>query len=66
VYLLGLSAEPTSLLAELPELGAVGKAKKTAPIACMRKLLVCMNAMVKNNQIWVDKDLNENIATILN
>jgi transposase len=45
---------------------AVGKAKKTALIACMRKLLVCMNAMVKNNQIWVDKDLNENIATILN
>lgn len=45
---------------------AMGKAKKTALIACMRKLLVCMNAMVKNNQTWIDKDLNKNIATILN
>lgn len=45
---------------------ATGKAKKTALIACMRKLLVCMNAMIKNNQIWMDKDLSKNIATILN
>jgi len=29
-----------------------GKAKKVALIACMRKLLICINAMVKNNQSW--------------
>jgi len=31
---------------------AAGKAKKTAIIACMRKLLIIMNAMIKNNQMW--------------
>lgn len=29
-----------------------GKPKKLAIIACMRKLLICINAMVKNNQPW--------------
>lgn len=29
-----------------------GKAKKVALIACMRKLLICINAMIKNNQSW--------------
>lgn len=29
-----------------------GKAKMTAVIACMRKLLIIMNAMVKKNQSW--------------
>ena len=29
-----------------------GKAKMTAIIACMRKLIVCLNAMLKNNQTW--------------
>ena len=31
---------------------AKGKAKKVALIACARKLLVCLNAMVKNQQCW--------------
>ncbi|MEM1251612.1 MAG: IS110 family transposase [Cyanobacteria bacterium P01_H01_bin.21] len=31
---------------------AKGKAKKVALIACARKLLVCLNAMVKNRQCW--------------
>ena len=34
-----------------------GKAKKTAIIACMRKLLICLNAMVKNNQPWQNCEL---------
>jgi len=31
---------------------AAGKAKKVALVACMRKLLVILNAMVKQNQPW--------------
>jgi transposase len=31
---------------------AAGKAKKVALIACMRKLLTILNAMVKNQQRW--------------
>jgi len=31
---------------------AAGKAKKLALVACMRKLLTVLNAMVKNNQAW--------------
>jgi transposase len=29
-----------------------GKAKKTALVACMRKLLVIMNTMMKNDTKW--------------
>jgi len=29
-----------------------GKSKKVALVACMRKLLICINAMVKHNQPW--------------
>src|SRR6202020_2025669 len=29
-----------------------GKPKKVAMVACMRKLLIIMNAMIKNNQTW--------------
>ena len=32
-----------------------GKAKMTALIACMRKLLVIMNAMLRNNQSWIEE-----------
>jgi len=31
---------------------AKGKAKKVALVACMRKLLIVMNTMVKNNEPW--------------
>lgn len=31
-----------------------GKIKKVALVACMRKLLICLNAMVKTNQPWDD------------
>ena len=31
---------------------AAGKAKKVALVACMRKLLTILNAMVKNNSTW--------------
>ena len=31
---------------------AAGKIKKVALVACMRKLLVILNAMVKNNTPW--------------
>jgi transposase len=30
-----------------------GKAKKTALIACMRKLLIIMNAMIRKNECWI-------------
>jgi transposase len=38
-----------------------GKKKKVAIIACARKLLVMMNAMIKNNTAWGD-NLSENKA----
>ena len=31
---------------------AAGKVKKVALVACMRKLLVILNAMIKNNTPW--------------
>ena len=31
---------------------ARGKAKKVALVACMRKMIIIMNAMIKNNQPW--------------
>jgi transposase len=34
---------------------AAGKAKKTALIAVMRKLLITMNALVRKNQYWVEE-----------
>jgi len=34
------------------KLVAAGKKAKVALTACMRKLLVILNAMVKNNQVW--------------
>lgn len=36
---------------------SAGKAKKTAIIACMRKLLIIINAMIKNGQYW-DSTIN--------
>lgn len=38
--------------AHYQQLLARGKAKKTALIACMRKLLVILNTMLKNHQPW--------------
>jgi len=32
-----------------------GKAKMTALVAAMRKLLTILNAMLKNNQVWNPK-----------
>lgn len=34
---------------------AQGKQKKVAMIACMRKLLICLNAMMKTKQPWRDE-----------
>ena len=31
-----------------------GKAKKVALVACMRKLLVILNAIVRDREPWVD------------
>ncbi|WP_250565539.1 transposase, partial [Adonisia turfae] len=36
------------------QLLARGKAKKVAIIACMRKFIICLNAMVKKNEPWDD------------
>ena len=35
-----------------------GKAKKVAIVACMRKLLTILNAMVKNKTLWQEKNYN--------
>ncbi|MCA9235449.1 MAG: hypothetical protein KDA44_08245 [Planctomycetales bacterium] len=35
------------------ELVARGKAKMTALVACMRKLLLILNAMIKNQTPWI-------------
>ena len=35
-----------------PRLLAAGKAKKVVLVACMRKLLTILNAMVKDNSTW--------------
>lgn len=32
-----------------------GKSKMTAIVACMRKLIVILNTMMKNNQVWMPK-----------
>jgi transposase len=42
----------TKIKAFYQRLCAAGKLKKVAIIACMHKLLIIMNAMVKNNQPW--------------
>ena len=34
---------------------AAGKPKKVAIVACMRKLLIIMNAMVKTGRPWNDQ-----------
>ncbi|ESA36206.1 transposase [Leptolyngbya sp. Heron Island J] len=36
------------------QLLARGKVKKVAIIACMRKFIICLNAMVKKNEPWDD------------
>ncbi len=33
-----------------------GKPKMTAVVACMRKMLVILNTMVKNDQVWIEKN----------
>lgn len=37
------------------KLTSKGKKKKVALVACMRKFLVCLNAMVKTNKSWISK-----------
>lgn len=37
-----------------------GKAKKVALVACMRKLLIIINTMVKNNTLWGQNLLSQN------
>jgi transposase len=34
---------------------AEGKCKKTAMIAAMRKMMIILNTMIKNNQQWTPK-----------
>ncbi|MBA2652913.1 MAG: IS110 family transposase [Tatlockia sp.] len=41
-----------------------GKPKMTAIIACMRKLLIIMNTMIKKNQFWSNDFLNESSVLI--
>jgi transposase len=37
------------------KLTSAGKAKKVALVACMRKLLVSINTMLKNDTVWNPK-----------
>ncbi len=39
-----------------------GKKKKVALVACMRKFLVCLNAMLKANQTWSDDPKSAMVA----
>jgi transposase len=41
---------------------AKGKPKKVAIVACMRKFLICLNAMVKTNQPWCDAKVTASFA----
>lgn len=54
MYLAAMSARRYSppMKAYYDHMIAKGKPKKVALIACARKLLVCLNAMVKTNQPW--------------
>ena len=54
LYLAAMSARRYNppIRAYYEHLRANGKAKKVALIACARKLLECLNAMVKNRQCW--------------
>lgn len=45
------------------QLLARGKVKKVAVIACMRKFLVCLNAMVRNNEPWDDDKVTKFFQT---
>ena len=38
---------------------AVGKAKKVALVACMRKLLAVLNAVMRDRTPWVDTTLQK-------
>jgi len=40
-----------------------GKSKKLALTACVRKMLVILNAMVRANQPWQTPDLSTSITT---
>lgn len=42
---------------------AKGKLKKVAIVACMRKLLLCLNAMVKRNETWSDDKVTAVFST---
>ena len=42
----------TKIKAFYERLCAAGKLKKVAITACMHKLLIIMNAMIKSNQPW--------------
>ena len=56
LYLAAMSARRFNppIRAYYEHLIAQGKPKKVALIACSRKLLICLNAMVKANQPWDD------------
>ena len=41
----------------------VGKPKKVALVACMRKLLIILNAMVKHNQTWNENFTQKQLKT---
>lgn len=40
-----------------------GKVKKVAIIACMRKFLICLNAMIKNNEPWDENKVTKFFQT---
>jgi len=42
------------------KLVSAGKAKKVAPVACMRKMIVIINTLVKNKVKWIPDNLKPN------
>ena len=48
---------PDELVAHYEKLIALGKVKKVALVACMRRMLKILDAMVRTNRHWIDVTL---------
>lgn len=57
LYMAALNAcrHNPSIRAFFQRLRAAGKSYKVAMVACMRKLLVLLNSLLKQNTLWIDK-----------
>ena len=61
-YLSSEGKEPYYLSASIRGLLASGKPKKVALVACMRKLLVTLNSMLKHRSPWRGSDSGSRLS----